>query len=284
MTIPRPLRSPLALAPSSAARALLVLAALSGGACKEEEPKPPAIGEPDCQGATCSPVGSKGNPSGGGGSGSGGDTGGAGGAVAGTATVTGQVQILADALLQAGAPYPGKADIVVDVAAPSTTAQWNGAAPFTIEGVSGGVRQFRTSPIDPSGEVFGTLLLYRVTPPSFEAVFPVVDGQVLRTIVASLPTPQTLTNNTAHAVVTVSDAAGAPIAGTTVVASGVGAIAYDLGDDYSGTKTGARGTILLVNIAAAATLKLTLTSAAGTSSTVTIPVLPNVVTFAGALQ
>lgn len=267
----------------AAPSALALGCVLSTGACKgEDEAKPPPISEPDCQGATCVPIGNKGNPSGGGAGGTG--SGGAGGAVAGVATVTGQVQILADTLLQVGAPYPGKADIIVDAATPTTTAQWNGSAPFTIEGVSGGVRQFRTSPIDPSGEVFGTLLLYRVTPPAFDGVFPVVDGQVLRTIVASLPTPQTLSVGTAHAVVTVSDAAGIPIAGTTAVASGVGAVAYDLGDDYSGTKTGARGTILLVNIAATASLKLTLTSLGGTSSTVTIPVLPNVVTFAGALQ
>lgn len=261
-------------------RGVTLVAALGVGACKEDEAKPPPISEPDCQGATCVPVGSKGNGSGGSGVG----TGGAGGAVAGFATVTGQVQILSDTLLQAGAAYPGRADIIVDRATPTTTVQWNGAAPFTLEGVEGGVRQFRTSPIDPSGEVFGALVLYRVTPPSLEAVFPVVDGQVLRTIVASLPTPQTLTAGAAHAVVTVSDAAGSPVAGTTVAASGVGAIAYDLGDDYSGTKTGPRGTILLVNIAATASLKLTFTSLAGVSSTVSIPVLPNVVTFAGAAQ
>jgi hypothetical protein len=251
--------------------------------CKsEEEAKPGPIGEPSCQGVTCQPTGSVGSSGGSGTTGSGGNSSGAGGAdTAGLVSVTGQVQLLSDTLFASGSAYPGRVDVIVDQASPTTTVQWNGASPFTLEGVPGGLRQFRTSPVDATGEVLGALVVYRVAPPTFEATFPVVDGQVLRTIVSALPTPQTLVAGSAHALVRVVDANGAALAGLTVAASGVGAIAYDLGDDYSGTKTGARGTVLLVNIAATSTLKLTFTDANATSASVTIPVLPNTVTFSG---
>lgn len=262
--------------------AILATAMLSLTSCgKEEEAKPGPVGDPSCQGSTCVPPMGRGSPPGG--AGAKGD-GGAGGAAStgGIATVRGRVVLLADSSFTTGTSYPGRVDIVVDQATPSTSASWDGTTPFSLPGVPGGLRQFRTTPLNPAGEVLGALVAYRVTVPDYEDVFPVVDGQLLRTVVAALPIPQTLVPGAAHAVITLKNAAGAPLSGLTATASAAGAIGHDLGDGYTGAKTGPRGTVLLVNIGSAASLVVTLTDASGQTATLAVPVLPNVVTFAGA--
>jgi hypothetical protein len=276
--------------------------AIASVACKEDDPDYPRLQDGGCVGVSCSggavsQGGGKGGTSAAGGAsgagasgGSAGDSAGAGagdGGSAGsvddgtTATVRGQVVVLADALFLAGSPYPGTATVVVDQASPTPTGSWDGVTPFEIAGVPGGARLFATTPVSATADLLGSLVRYQVTPPSFETNFPLVDGQVLRTVVASLPTPQTLAAGTSHALVTVTNSAGEAIQGVTATVSGAGAIAYDLGDDYSGTKTGTRGTILVVNIVGAGQVNLVLTDLQGQQASTALPIQPDVVTFAG---
>jgi hypothetical protein len=271
-------------------------------ACKEDAPDYPRLRDGGCVGVACTggnvstgtgkggsgagaSAGSGGTAPGGGGDAgqaAGGDAGAAGSVDDGTtATVRGQVVVLSDSLFVSGSPYPGTATVVVDQANPTSSATWDGVTPFEIAGVPGGARLFATTPVSTTSDLLGSLVRYQITPPSFETNFPLVDGQVLRTVVASLPTPQTLVAGASHALITVTTAAGELVPGVTATVSGAGAIAYDLGDDYSGTKTGSRGTILVVNIVGAGQVNLVLSDSQGQQASTALPIQPDVVTFAG---
>lgn len=230
---------------------------------------------------------------GGSGSGSGGNSSssGAGGAGGGTTSndVSGTVITLAEPTFSVSTPYLNDATILtISAAAQPISAPYGAAMPkFSLSSVMNGLTWFFVR--DETVGAAGILSTHSVlsVPVAGAVTLPVVDRNMLSTIIATLPAPALLDTAKSHLVMKIARN-GQPLSGVKLSTSLPGAIiAYDDGPGIytnQAQQTGAAGVVIAFNVDAAQTpelRQLQVTDAVGQAFIIEIQMSAGSASFAG---
>lgn len=222
-------------------------------------------------------------------------TGGAGGATGtggstGVADISGTVAVLDSNTFDHLSEYPKKAHIIAPGPGGTVEGEYGGTGlPFGLTGVSTGIQWLLAQ--DESAGSSGILSTYSAHKLSNGAslVLPVVDQQVLQSIIFSQPNSPNL-SGLASQIILLVRRQGSPASGVTLTSSAFGGIvAYDVSagvySSVGAKKTGGSGVILMLNVGAASgggELQILLTDDANETFALTVPVAAGTATIAEA--
>lgn len=253
----------------------LVFSILGLAACgSSDSNQPPPYVDAPCTGAACSDhVGSTGGPGAGGASGLPTGGGGGTGGTAPTVTLNIAVRETTSTDFASNAVYPTQATITADT---GQTATWNGVDAVPLALPAGN----HVLSITPQQTDFRPSLFATSVTADGELDVVVVDNTTLTTINTTLPMPGTFVATAPVAVVQLVDASGNGVSGATVaLPNATATIAYGDSSGWGGLATNATGEVLLMNLSAATTQTLTITSPSRSDVVTELPVSFGATTF-----